>query len=219
LGVVFLHRQLWYTVIMSLLLIGVGFFLGEYYAISRGILSENSRLFCSFTDIPVFSSDSGGRNKPALGFGSVTVAELKTKSAEKQVELGFPPRVGDFYLDRVVSGKEALEHSQKIFGAEISVENVFIPHYSSRDDQLFIWVFEMDSLLEAKECLDKVNNRIDESDTFEQVKSFFIQNVEVYYVKGLDYNNYYYRKNNTIYWFSSVIDDPIPLFLEFYEYF
>ncbi|MGI6317219.1 MAG: hypothetical protein GX263_04030 [Firmicutes bacterium] len=213
-----MHRQLWYTVTMSLLLIGIGFFLGEYYAISRGILNKDSRLFCSIADFPVSIADGGG-NKQVTGFGSVSTAELQINSTDEHGELRFPSKVGGFYLDKVVSGKEALEHSRRIFGVEVPVENVFIPHYSRRDDQLFIWVFELDSLLEAKKCLDKVNKRIDESDTFEQVKSFFLQNVEVYYVKGLEYNNYYYRKGNIIYWFSSIIDDPIPLFLEFYEYF
>lgn len=215
-----MHRESWYVVIMSLLLIGIGFFFGQYYAVSRGMLWQTSELVCNCPDFPVLTPDRNDENESSVpGYVSIAPKVKSHSIIEEEVEPTFPSQVGAYYLDRVVSGREAMEYSQRIFGMEALVEKVFIPHYSSTDSHLVIWVFEMDAALEARICLEKINNHLEESDTFERCRSFSLQNVKVYYANGLDYNNYYYRKNNIIYWFSFTIDDPIPLFLEFYEYF
>jgi hypothetical protein len=77
----------------------------------------------------------------------------------------------------------------------------------------------MNSPLEALQYTEKINMHIKESKTFQLSGSFFLQNVEVYYVKGLNFDNYYYCKNNIIYWISLAAKEPIPLFLKFYELF
>jgi len=99
------------------------------------------------------------------------------------------------------------------------VKRLFIPYYSSSENQVVVWVFEMNSSLEARQYTEKINQYIKESETCSNSGSFFLQNVEVNYVEGLNYDNYYYCKNNIIYWITLAAKDPMPLFLRFYELF
>ena len=50
----------------------------------------------------------------------------------------------------------------------------------------------------------------------QQLRLFFLQNVEVNYVEGLNYDNYYYCKNNIIYWITLAAKILCPV-LRFYE--
>jgi hypothetical protein len=204
---------------MSLLLAGLGFFLGQYYAIARGKLWQTSKIVWSTADYPAINSFKEGEQL----FSSIIndeslVQEFREESLEEK-DLQFPSKVGSLYIDKIVSGKEALEHSQQIFGSEAPVKRLFIPYYSSSDNQAIVWVFEMNSLVEARQYMEKINLRLKESETFQHFGSFFLQNVEIYHVKGLNLENYYYCKDHIIYWISLRACDPIPLFLKFYEHF
>lgn len=215
-----MHRQSLYTVVFSLLLIGLGFFLGQYYAVSKGRLWHLGKIISganSFSAQEVLDaevknfSNTMEEKSPILETGELLLEEEKG--------LQFPSKVGDLYIDKIVSGKEALEHSQQIFGTDAPVKRVFIPYYSNSENQAVVWVFEMNSAHEALQYMEKINLYISESKTLQDCGSFFMENVEVYYVKGLNYDNYYYYKNNFIYWISLVTSDPATLFLTFYEFF
>jgi hypothetical protein len=214
-----LHRQTWYMVAMSFLLVGIGFFLGQYYAISKGMFWQTDGSFWSNVDHPVFYTGSDQENEFSyiLLLSNLELTEEPNDCIEE--ELQFPSKVSNLYMDKLVSGKEALDHSLQIFGSEAPINRVYIPHYSSGDNQAIVWVYEMHSSPEAHEYLNKINYRMQESKTCEQSESFFIQNIKVFYVKSLDFDNYFYRKNNIIYWFSFKSEDPIPLFLKFFEQF
>lgn len=212
-----MHRQIWYMVAMSFLLVGIGFFLGQYYATSKGMFWQTDGTIWSNADHLVFYTGSDQEHE----FSSVLTnnLELAEELCESNEELQFPSKVSNLYMDKLVSGKEALDHSFQILGSEAPINRVYIPHYSSGEDEAIAWVFELDSSFEANQYLNKINDRMQESETCEQSGSFFIQNIKVFYVKGLDYDNYYYLKNSIIYWFSFLADDPMPLFLKFYEQF
>jgi hypothetical protein len=205
---------------MSLLLVGLGFLLGQYYAIARGKLWQTSKVIWSTADFPTFGSfKEGDKIFSSIVNDESIVQEFKENSPEEEKDVQFPSKVGNLYIDKIISGKEALEHSQQIFGSEAPVKRLFIPYYSSSENQAVVWVFEMNSPVKALQYLEKINLRIEESETFHHSGSFFLQNVEVYYVKGLNFDNYYYCKDNIIYWISLIAHDPIPLFLKFYEHF
>ncbi|MDO9536240.1 MAG: hypothetical protein Q7J85_13175 [Bacillota bacterium] len=212
-----MHRQTWYMVVMSLLLVGIGFFLGQYYAISKGTFWQTNGTFWSTDDHPILYTGSDQEHE----FSSILLNSLQftEEPSDATEELQFPSKVSNLYMDKLVSGKEALDHSYQILGSEAPINRVYIPHYSSEKNQAIVWVYEMNSSPEAHEYLNKINYRMEESETCEQSESFFIENIKVFYVKSLDYDSYYYRKNNFIYWFSFQSDDPIPLFLKFYEQF
>ena len=91
-----------------------------------------------------------------------------------------------------------------------------MPYYSSSENQVVVWVLKW--VAEAAD-MEKINLYINESETCSNSGSFFLQNVEVNYVEGLNYDNYYYCKNNIIYWITLAAKDPMPLFLRFYELF
>lgn len=211
-----LHRQSLYTIIFSLLLVSIGFFLGQYYAVSRGRLWHLGKIISgtsSFSSPQVI--DAGDKKTFNVSMDDKTFIPEK----EEGKRLQFPSKVGNLYIDKIISGKEALEHSQQIFGTDAPVKRLFIPYYSNSENQAVVWVFEMNSSYEARQYTEKINLYISDSKTLQDCGSFFIDKVEIYYVKGLNYDNYYYYKNNFIYWISLVTKDPATLFLTFYEYF
>jgi len=215
-----LHRQSVYLVILSLLLVGLGFFLGQYYALAKGMLWQATKIVWSANDSPSPGSvEKGDKLFLHISGNTTQLQELEEHSTQEATELQFPSKVDNLYIEKIISGKEALEHSQNIFGTEAPVKRLFIPYYSSSENQVVVWVFEMNSSLEARQYTEKINLYINESETCSNSGSFFLQNVEVNYVEGLNYDNYYYCKNNIIYWITLAAKDPMPLFLRFYELF
>jgi len=211
-----LQRQTVCTVFMSLLLVGLGFLLGQYYAISRGMLWEA----VSYSPAaPKFSADQ--KEEAAWGGGDMFMGDtlVGPRIDEQTGDLQLPSRVDDLHMDKLLTGEEALEHSRKIFGAEAPIRKAFVPYYSSGDAQGIVWILKLESACKARQHVDIINSYIKESETFTPCGSFFLQNVEVHHVEGLNFNNYYYSKDNYIYWISLAAGDPVPLFLKFYEKF
>ena len=211
-----MHRQIWYTVVMSFLLVGIGFFLGQYYAVSKGMFWQANGTLWGTVDHPVFYTGSNQESEFSF-LNNFDFTEEPSDDCNQ--ELQFPSKVSNLFMDKLVSGEEAMDHSLQIFGSEAPMKRVYIPHYSNSENQAIAWVFEMNSSPEANEYLNKINYRMKESESSVQSESFFIQNIKVFYVKSMDFDNYYYRKNNIIYWFSFKSEAPIPFFLKFFEHF
>lgn len=213
-----MKKQGLFFILYSLLLLSAGFLLGQLFVFSRGIYSWETIPWNSqdyFTSSPV----NGEMALLESGEGVVLDSPEREGNGTEQERIDFPSHVGNFYMDKIVLGEEALSYAQKIHGSEAPIKRVFIPYYSNMKEQVIIWVFELESLKEAIRHMERINDRLQKSQQYEEPESFFLQNVEVHYVQGMNLDNYYYRKGHVIYWVSIIAEDPIPLFLKFYDYF
>jgi len=187
-----LYRQSFKLFFLALIFVGIGFSLGRFF------FPENVRI----------------QGKKLL-FEDMYVGEPPPNSEDIQ----FPFMVDGLLLDNLITGEEAMEYARKIHGEEAPLKQVFISYYCGNHEQVILWLFEFSSSEEAKKHMEKVNCQIKKSQNFTEYGSFYLQNVEVNHAKGFMQNNYYYNKERIIYWVSLFNEDPIPLFLEFYEYF
>ncbi len=207
-----MRRDLYFTCVLSFLLIGMGFVLGHYYAVYDGFLSKEDSLSWAAA-YPLTGVDG---SSPSFTAGMLSDAPWKQKPGE---ELLYPDRIGSLHMDKLITGEEALEHAWRIHGDDAPFKDVFIPHYSGRDEQVTIWIFEIGSRSEAVKHLRKINDRITATHDPDNRGAFYLQNVPVFHLKSNSENYYYYRKDNNIYWISLITNDPLPLFLLFYEHF
>jgi len=209
-----IRHQPFFTWVLSLLLIGLGFLLGHYHALHNGFLPQGVALWTASGLLPMRAEM--GDFTPMLVTAIAEEIGLKQDAEER---LLFPARVGDLQMERIISGEEAISHAQKIHGDKAPLARVFIPYYSGKDEQVTVWVFRMDSAHNAKTHMEKINERMAETQNENNFSTFYMQDVQINYLQSGNTKNYYYRKGNDIYWISMVTSDPTPLFLRFYEYF
>jgi hypothetical protein len=209
-----MRHQPFFNWVLSLLLIGLGFLLGHYHALHNGFLPQGGAFLTASGLLPMRAEV--GDYTPLLITAITEEISLKPEAEER---LLFPARVGDLQMNKLISGEEAMTHAQKIHGDNAPLARVFIPYYSSKDEQVTVWIFEMASVQNAKMHMEIINERMTETQSENSFSTFSLQDVEVYYLQSGNTNNYYYRKDNVIYWISMVTSNPAPLFLRFYEYF
>ena len=209
-----MRRNLYYTWVLSFLLIGMGFVLGYYYTGYGGFPIHRGNTL-SWAAGPPPLTETGG-NSPSFAAGMVPDAPWKQEPA---VDIHFPAYVGLLHMEKLISGNEALEYALRIHGDDAPFDGVFIPYYRSRDEQVTVWLFETYSNFDAKKHLNKINNYITANHVPDNRSTFYLQDVQVFNLKKCNEYNYYYRKDNNIYWLSLITKDPIPLFLRFYEHF
>ncbi len=198
-----MYRQTVYCFFLALILIEAAFLLGHLHLKEYG-----NRPKVSFWGAPVYSLSSFF---PA----GMPVYEPSPEAAG----VNFPSSVGGLAAGKLIDGEEALEYARKIHGEDASIQRVFIAHYSNKHEQVVLWFCEFSSSAEAGRHMEKINSRIKNSRTFKESGLFYLQNVEIYYAHGLEQSNYFYNKRKTIYWITLSNADPLPLFLQFYQYF
>ncbi len=207
-----MRRCLYFSWVLPFLLIGMGFMLGHYYAGYGGLSHQEDRLSWAAS----YPLAIAGGSSPSFSAGMLPDAPWKQEPGE---DILFPARVGSLHMDKLITGTEALEHALRIHGDDAPFDSVFIPYYSSRDEQATVWIFEIHSTHAAIKHLIKINNYIMANHDPNNHGSFYLQDVKVFHLQGCSENYYYYRKDNNIYWISLITNDPIPLFLRFYEHF
>lgn len=196
---------------LAFIFIVIGFLLGRFFPLANG-KSQGKKALC-MTPCSVNNLVQQSSNLVLLE-GMITC-----ESSPGVEDISFPSSVGDFFMDKLITGEEALQYANRICGDDAPIQQVFISRYSSGAEQVILWIFEFSSTTEAREHMEKVQLRINDSQICTPSSSFYLENVEINFVQGLKLDNYYYNKQNLIYWVSLLTEDPIPLFLEFYQHF
>lgn len=211
-----LRRPLLYTVLLSILLVGLGFMLGQHHILHGGSFWPSFEMLsrgAGFFDAP---KEEVMAEEKELGAADI---ELMNDTADPYPSIEVPLQVGKLSLERMLSGEEAIRLFQKIFGDKDMIQEVLIPCYTNSDEQVIVWVFSMFSPAEAEAHLEQINTRMQKSEKFNTCGSFFIDDIQIYHVQGLEMNNYYYAREEKVLWLSLVSGQPLPLFLQFYEKF
>lgn len=206
-----MYRQAVKLFFLALVFMGIGFLLGRLFFPENGGMQEKKL----FGNAPKYNLSAAKFDDLPFLFEDMYVGEPPPGLEDIQ----FPSMVDGLLMDKLVTGEEAMEYARKIHGEDAPIERVFISYYCGNHEQVILWLFEFSSSEEAKKHMEKVSGQIKNSHILTEYGYFYLQNVEVNYVQGLMQNNYYYNKDRIIYWVSLFNKDPIPLFLEFYEYF
>lgn len=185
--------------------------LGNFYAVSGDLHQGKTLTFAAPSTSTAMESAS-----PSFTTGILLDAVWKQEASEETI---FPICVGSLHLDKLTTGPEALEHALRIHGDDAPFDGVYIPSYSGGEERVTVWIFEIHSVYDAAVHLKKINDHIYANHDPGTYGSFYLQDVQVFHLNISNENNYYYRKHNKIYWISMVTNDPIPLFLRFYEHF
>ncbi len=207
-----MYRQAFKLFLLAIIFTGIGFLLGYFFFPGNGNLQGKRLLWSAPCD--TFNP----AEKKALSF---LAEEMFVGEPPPEVDdIQFPSTIAGLMMDKLITGEEALDYARRIHGEDNPIQRVFISHYSGKHEQVILWLFEFPTSEEALEYMKKVNNRINKSRICQKCGFFYLQNVKINYVQGLQLNNnYYYNKQKIIYWISLLNNDPIPLFLKFYEYF
>ncbi len=209
-----LRRPFFFTVLLSLLLVALGFMLGQFHVVSGGSFWPSSESLLRVRSFFSAADDGTGAKEKEEMPGECL---LESGNGELYPSIEVPGEVGGLALDLIISGEEAVALASQIYGDVDCVESVLIPSYSNGEERVTIWIFSMLSPAEAEVYLEKINRRVLSSERFTVCDSFFIQETQIHHVQGLDMINYYYASGSNVFWHSLVSDDPLPLFLEFYE--
>ncbi len=204
-----MFRQILITSLFALFFLTNGFLLGQYFDMPRDtwvFFREKLAVI-----IPQQNAITAGTDE------SLTL-ELDL-NGQKESELFFPPLVGQFSMEKLISGNQALELSNSIHGEEMPIHRVYIVHYRFREEQAILWVFDLESERDAEVLLGKINDRFEEGRDRKKVSSFYLKDDKICHVNMFDMDNYYFKKNSAIFWISLVAPDPVPRFLAFYEIF
>ena len=204
-----MFRQILLASLFALFFLINGFLLGQYIDMPRdtwGLFREKLVAM-----IP-------GQNAMTAGTDEMMPLKLDL-SEEKGRELSFPPNVGQFSLEKLISGDEALELSYSILGEEVPIHRVYIVHYRFREEQAMLWIFELENEQDAEYLIGKMDSRFEVDQNNKGFSSFYLKDDKICHVNMFDMDNYYFKKNSAILWISLVAPDPVPRFLAFYEIF
>ena len=214
-----MHGQALFTLLLALLLVGTGFVLGQYYAINRGIPKLNSLSFFSSSQ-PLDRLEVQEQNmaEEAQGFSSLSASVLE-KDEQEEERLLVPDELVDLRLSRLVEGEEALAEGLSFMGDSEAIKNITIPYYVGGNSQVTVWIVETYSSGEAAQLLEKMDCRLRDSDVFYNHETLIFDDFLVYGIEGLNMNNYYYRKNNLVFWISIISEEPEELLSKLFPYF
>ncbi len=213
-------RQVLLGGVFALLFLLSGFFLGQHTDFTRyNWQSLWQRLvFYNPLDMEQVNQAEPNNSQPA-GLDVSPVGEPEAVRVAGD-DLSFPSYIGHFTLEKLLSGEEALELSQRIHGDEAPLTHVNVAFYRHREEQVILWVFELESLEDAASHLEKMNIRLkEEGRNGGRANSFYLKDEKIYHAQQLSMDNYYYKKDRMIFWLSLASHDPVSRFLTFYQHF
>ncbi len=157
--------------------------------------------FFSKEDAPMMSQDP-----PFRGLGKDTLGEeFNIYQEDKPL---FPERLGDLYLVKVIKGEEALANVQSFQGTTIDIAQAYIPHYQIGNRQAIIWITESHHEEDAAELIQRMSHTIPNNEKFYNFDIFYTSGIKVYQVERMGWFNYFYQKENGVYWVSIQDDTP-----------
>ncbi len=120
----------------------------------------------------------------------------------------FPERLGDMHLVKVIKGEEALANVQSFQGTTIDIARAYIPHYQIGNRQVIIWITESHHEKDAAELIERMSHTIPNNEKFHNFDFFYTGGIKVYQVERMGWFNYFYQKENGVYWVSIQDDTP-----------
>lgn len=207
-----MHRQTLVTLILSLLLVATGFILGQFYTSINGVPVINS--------LPFYQDEEEGLDEREEE-REITLLSANNDQYFSAMNraLDIPQELDTLRLLRVVEGEDALEESMRFLGGSDAIKSVTIPYYVSGNSQATVWVIETHTIEEAGRILERMNYRLSDSDLFYNHGCFAQNDLTVHLVEGFNMHNYFYQRDNFIFWMSIVSEEPDEIMGQLFHYF
>lgn len=128
----------------------------------------------------------------------------------------FPANLGDMRLNKTVKGSEALKDIYDLHGTDVDIYRAFIPYYQGANRQAVVWIAESDEE-GAAVLLMSTDEKILGNELFNNYASWIKDEVKIYKAERDGWSNYYYQKENMVYWVSIRSDEPTETFSLIFE--
>ena len=129
--------------------------------------------------------------------------------ATKLSEKTFPEQYQGMTRVQMLGGQEAIEGISKLHGTNIDkISKGYQVMYQGNDKQMLIWVSESPTVSDATKLLVAMNSKISTSKVFTGFKEETIDGRTIYYVFGMDMDNYYYQRGKALYWVAIEAKEP-----------
>ena len=209
-----MQRQTFLTLILSLLLVGTGFTLGQYYTITKGIPGLDALPFLSAKQ-----EQPSELQEESQELKDLSISNGYQQDVQRERQLIVPEELGKLRLSRLVEGEEALKESFRFLGGSELINKVTIPYYVSGNSQVIVWIIETYTSEEAIRILERMDDRLQDSDVFYNHDTLTFEGFAVNTIEGLNMHNYYYRRGNKVFWASIMSEEPGEIILLLLQYF
>lgn len=135
-----------------------------------------------------------------MGTPSQPPQTITQEKNDEEKGIDFPKTFENMELKQLVSGPEAMKQISKLHGTEIAIKEGYIAIYENQSAQMILWISESAKEEEATMLLDIMDKKMPNSQVFKNYAKKEIDGNLVYYVFGMDMDNYYYQKGAKLYW-------------------
>lgn len=122
-----------------------------------------------------------------------------------RLDVRFPPKIGDYHLARLISGKEAIEEINRLHGRVINAIAGAIAIYNGEEGSATIWVSLAPSSEKAEcqvqEMMREIQGR--PGGPFFGVQKEVHREIPVYRFQGLGQMHFVFRRDKQVYWVST----------------
>jgi len=133
----------------------------------------------------------------------------------------FPSEVEGLQLVSTSSGEEAYALMNGYLGSEVDIKGAYIAGYRGQNVDLVFWIVEMWEEQSAVDLLEQMNSRIKKSAIFTGYECFTDELIgQIYYARVKDdhpvfTHNYFYYKQNKVYWVNVSGDESLAILKKF----
>jgi len=113
----------------------------------------------------------------------------------------FPDHLGDMKLNKVVKGSKAIMDIHDFHGTNVDIFRAFIPHYQGVNQEAVVWIIESNET-GANVLLISIDEKISENELFCNYETWIKDNIKIHEAERNGWFNYYYQKENQVYWVS-----------------
>lgn len=132
----------------------------------------------------------------------LTVTIIAGCSSKTKVlsEKSFPNEYRNMSRVQFITGPQAIDSISKLHGTNITISKGYQVMYQGSEEQMVLWISESPTQEDATKLLAAMNTKIGNSQAFTNFQEKKIDGQEMYYVYGMNMDNYYYQKGTRIYW-------------------
>ncbi|MGA1845680.1 hypothetical protein [Deferribacter abyssi] len=127
--------------------------------------------------------------------------------------LEIPSNIADYKLVVLKRGKDAKNDIYMLHGKHIKLEDAYVATYKLKNNIAYIWLSKSYTPIEAKEQIEIMAQKIQNSKVYSQPKLLKVKDVAIYETFGFNMVNYFYNIKSWNVWIAIKSDKP-KIFLE-----
>lgn len=137
----------------------------------------------------------------AKGGGAAETVSTGAGSLPKDIE-GIP-------LVNVVNGKAALDQISELHGTNIKMVSGYIATYEKEQERTIVWVARAKNAADAQALLEAMLSKMANNKVFAPPQKLVIKDRAYFYTVGAGMSNYFYVKNDAVYWIGAITPNEV----------